>query len=192
MEMHDTTSLHRLFYALLLPPSLLDAIAALTTTLRDADGGHDVRWTSAENLHITLRFLGEVDTRKRVRAAELLREAVMPERIVLRVGRLDAFPSLRRPSVIVLGVRDEEEGLREAWRMADTFADALGIPPEERAFRPHITLGRVRRGRTIGAELGSELQSRTIDLHSFAAQGIALMESSLLLSGARYEIVERR
>lgn len=189
--MLDGISLHRLFYAILLPPPIVADLTTLITRLRDADDGHDVRWTSAENLHITLRFLGEVDMRKRVRAAELLRAAVMPERIVLRVDRLDAFPSLRRPSVIVLGVR-EEEGLTETWKMTEAFADALGIPPEERAFRPHLTLGRVRRGRTIGAELRAELARRTIDLHSFAAEGIALMESSLLLSGARYEIVERR
>ncbi len=102
--------------------------------------------TPAENLHLTLAFLGEIDAGQVESAGAVVQAAAegrAPWR--LRWTAPGAFPSASRPRVLWLGV-DGGEALREVHRaLAEALAGA-GLPVEERAFRPHLTLARVRRG----------------------------------------------
>ncbi len=105
-----------------------------------------VHWVRAESIHLTLRFLGEI---AETRTAELLERAgevldrVRPFEAVARMARY--FPSARRPRVLILGVEPRAAFVGLA-RAVDEACVKAGFPSDERSFRPHVTLARLRGG----------------------------------------------
>lgn len=172
----------RLFFAIPLPEPTLDAVAEALRPLRGLAPG--VGWTRRANLHLTLRFCGEVDDA----LAGPLVDAVAPwvRRLPPPAVRLvggGAFPDAHRPRVLWIGVQASLEPLVGA---IDRAVTALGVPPEPRGFTPHLTVGRVRAGRAdrVAAallELG--------EVASFQPDGVVLYRSHLAPEGARYEVV---
>jgi 2'-5' RNA ligase len=130
----------RSFVAIDVAPPVLKALQGLHAEL--ARHKADVRWVRPEGLHMTLKFLGYVEAPRleKVRAAL---EAAVREHAALRarVHGLGAFPSLRRPRVLWVGL--EGDGLAELAAAVDAALEPLGFEPEKRAFTPHVTLGRV-------------------------------------------------
>lgn len=103
-----------------------------------------VRWVPAANLHLTLKFLGDVSPANLQFVTQMLaREAGQCPCFSLRIGGTGAFPNSRRPRVIWVGIQ-APESLRSLYRSLEAACTRLGYPPEERAFSPHLTLGRVR------------------------------------------------
>jgi RNA 2',3'-cyclic 3'-phosphodiesterase len=102
----------------------------------------DIRWVRREGLHVTLKFLGAVEAPRleRVHAAVAAAVADRPA-LQLRVQGLGAFPSLRRPRVLWVGLHGH--GLVELAACVVAAVTPLGFEPETRAFTPHVTLGRV-------------------------------------------------
>lgn len=120
------------------------AAAAAVARLREAGVGREVRWVRAEELHVTLRFLGNVALASlpelvlRVRAET---NRLTPFR--LRPGAVVPFPSARRPRVVALGLEPEPDLARLA-AAVERGVVAAGHAPESRPFRAHCTLGRIR------------------------------------------------
>ena len=138
----------RLFVAIRFPESLRAALWDATAPLREA--GPSVRWTPVGQLHITLRFLGDVPTGSIGEIDERLSEAAAAcASFTLPLGGVGAFPSLRRPRVLWLGSGSGE--LSTLHSAVETALKACGFAPEDRPFRPHVTLGRVKRGSRRGA-----------------------------------------
>ncbi len=132
----------RTFIAVDVNSALAEKIAALLASF--AKTRADVRWVRTDGLHITLKFLGptrEADLPSVQAAMSAVADHHAPWQIELRgVG---AFPSLKRPRVLWVGVRDGGQ-LTEVARELDQALAPLGFAPEERAFQPHLTLGRFR------------------------------------------------
>jgi 2'-5' RNA ligase len=131
----------RLFLAINPPAALQQAIGAATSSLRESA---DISWVPEQRLHLTLKFLGEQPES----AVEPLRDAmrVIAQNHAPSVAALEgigAFPNFRRPRVIWMGI-DPEARLELLHHDVEVACDALGHPLEGKAFRPHITLGRVR------------------------------------------------
>jgi 2'-5' RNA ligase len=103
----------------------------------------DIRWTRVEGLHLTFKFLGDIE-RSQVEPILAALHGVAQQRPPLRVVAqgIGAFPNVRRPRVLWVGLRDEK--LHELSEAIETVLLPLDFPPEERAFTPHVTLGRVR------------------------------------------------
>lgn len=177
----------RLFIAINIPAAERHAIRVATAAMREA--APHVSWVTEDHLHITLKFLGEqpdsvVDS-LRAALSGVARAHRAPR---LELGGVGAFPNLRAPRVVWLGV--EQDGKLELLHHdIESACEALGHDVEGRVFRPHITLGRVRR------ELGRE-QTRTLASAARAvtyagvveATSIDLMESQLTPSGPRYMV----
>ncbi|HEY2910632.1 MAG TPA: RNA 2',3'-cyclic phosphodiesterase [Gemmataceae bacterium] len=131
---------------------------AIALQERLARTGAGVKWVEAENLHITLLFLGEVDDRdivpiSRSIEAAARREAAFP----LRVSGIGAFPTLRRPKVLWGGVSDGADPLRRLYADLEAKLLDLGLyRKEERGYTPHLTLGRLKSERD-GLDLAPEL-----------------------------------
>jgi 2'-5' RNA ligase len=164
------------------------AAAALARVLRRQPGGDAVRWVREESLHVTLRFLGSVDVDRLTGLVERVREQtaqIAPFR--LRLGPARAFPSPRRPRVIALDVEPAApvEALAAAVERGVVAAD---FPPEERAFRPHLTLGRVkgRAGRLLDVTAPDTAPDDAWDVTE-----TVLFRSDLGRSGAKYTPLER-
>jgi len=147
----------------------------------------DVAWVVPGNLHLTLKFLGEVPEARIESVAGALGEASLAaDAFEARIRGLGAFPSAHRPRVVWAGVTEgESEMIALARRVAMVLA-ALGFPRDERPFSPHVTLGRVRRpGRNPA--LSDALEGAAA--HEFGQMRVlsaSLMRSELGPRGARY------
>ncbi len=176
----------RLFVAINLPQ---EERARLEQEVRALRGARlPVRWVAADALHLTLKFLGEVPD-ARVGAIE----GVMTEvarafpPFWLELRGLGAFPNLRSPRVVWVGVQAPPELGRLAGALEDALA-GLGYPRENRPFSPHLTLGRAERDARAGdfrplAALAEQFTFRA----EVAARSADLMRSHLSPRGARYE-----
>jgi RNA 2',3'-cyclic 3'-phosphodiesterase len=120
-----------------------------------------VRWVEPENLHFSLKFLGDVDLLEVPTVCEAVTRAVAalpPFEIVARGA--GAFPDVDRPRTIWLGVADGSEQMVELNAEVERELAPLGFRREARRFRPHLTIGRVRDGRPGLSELGRLLRQQ--------------------------------
>ncbi|HZU16050.1 MAG TPA: RNA 2',3'-cyclic phosphodiesterase [Candidatus Dormibacteraeota bacterium] len=131
----------RVFVALPIPERQRQALAGHLAASAEAAPGY--RWVEPEALHLTLRFLGWLETARldRVRA-ELGRVRLGPFR--LRLGGLGTFPGRGLPRVIWLGLVEGTEPCASLAAQVESACHAAGVPPETRPFRPHVTLARAR------------------------------------------------
>jgi len=173
----------RAFLALELPDEIRREIEALEREL--ARTLSDWRWIRPEALHLTLRFLGEIEERAELEARAVWAAAagsVPPFR--LRVRGLGCFPGVERPRVLWIGVEEADRqgrllGLVDALERA---ARAAGFPPERRCFEPHLSLARAARGaRPRGPASSAAALAGTIPVRQ-----VVLFESKLESTGARY------
>jgi RNA 2',3'-cyclic 3'-phosphodiesterase len=182
-------SMLRAFIAIELPAELQKAISQCIGQLQKTAGKSGVRWVLVENIHLTLKFLGEVSPSSVDLIQQMLStEANLHSRFQITVGQLGAFPNPRRPRVIWLGV-DAPPELAALQRGIESAAAKLGYPPEDRSFSPHLTLGRVREkaSSTELTALCASLESmKTRSLGIAQVEGIHLFKSDLLPSGAVY------
>ena len=178
----------RLFVAINIPATIREAIYADAAPLRAATNA--VKWVSAPLLHVTLKFLGErSDTLVPDLARALSTVTVHHDPIDVRTTEIGAFPNFRRARVVWVGMTGETE-LRALAHRIDQAFEALGIPAESRAFRAHLTLGRVKgdmrpddaRSLAAAAELVREPRD-------FSVRTVDLMRSELGPGGPRYSVL---
>jgi 2'-5' RNA ligase len=134
----------RLFVALEIPPPVRENLAALINDLRAADAPSSknrARWVRAENLHVTLKFIGPVDAVKLDAIRAALAEVRSDAEVELRFRGLGFFPHDRRPRVLWAGV-EGSPNLPLLAREIESRLARLGVPPERREFAPHLTVAR--------------------------------------------------
>jgi len=176
----------RSFIAIAISEQIRDAAERLLKELKAA-GGSGVRWVDPTAMHITLSFLGNIDENSIVPLVQIMRDAargIHPFPLVF--SGVDAFPSLARARTIIVRVQDETESLRTLHRrLRDRLAEN-GFRVENRAFVPHLTLGRVK-GRAKGGALIDTLKTRAgALLGTCEAREVFLMRSDLTPRGAKY------
>ena len=173
----------RTFVAVLLPGELRSRLAQEVETLR----GHasNVAWVAADNLHVTIKFLGGVDEARLGEIASALTRSVIEPVFDVGVRGLGAFPSATRARVLWAGASESVPFTRLA-ESADRALAALGFPPEGRGFTPHVTLGRVREPRRNDALAQALDAAATRDFGTLRVGRVSLMRSDLSPRGARY------
>jgi 2'-5' RNA ligase len=186
----------RLFAAVDLEPTTRRAAFALGARVaRGLAGSGDrgrprVSWVKEENLHITMRFLGEVEDR---RAADLVAQFTAPlaTRVFdIELGGVGVFPPAGPPRVVWLGVTSGADRLFELNAELEARFDAWGYGREPRSFRAHLTLGRCRE------PLGPRARERVVrtdagDIGTSRIDGVVLYESRLSPSGPAYVALAR-
>lgn len=173
----------RLFFAVQTPEALRAELGALIERLRSWGSG--VRWVPPTGIHLTLRFLGEVEGSRLESILEAGRAgAAGAPRLRLRSGGLGTFPERGRPRVVWVGVQDEAGGLLRLHASLEGALEGAGLAREERPFSPHLTLGRVRPGADPRRALA---QAPALAPRAFEVDELVLMESFLGPQGARYE-----
>jgi RNA 2',3'-cyclic 3'-phosphodiesterase len=178
----------RLFFALDTPPELRLRIAELSRELQAARA--DVRWESADKLHCTLKFLGDTDESQvpAVKAAaHETASAVDPPPV--RYATLGCFPSRNAPRVVWVGIEDLSGALARLHDELDRALDMLGFEREERSFRPHVTLGRVKGTRNLH-HLIRALETLTFDSEPTTLSALRLVKSDLHPSGSVYTTIQ--
>lgn len=175
----------RLFVAINPPARVRERIAADTDALR---GVEDIRWVAPDRVHLTLKFIGEADAEsERAIAAAIALVAERHAPFEARLTAVGAFPSLRRPRVVWVGLEASPELAALQKDVEDELA-VLGIDREERSFRPHLTLGRARRGRPVDGRKLDSLARRTEVSDAWRVETLDLMRSRLLPTGAVYDL----
>lgn len=173
----------RSFVAIELPDSVKEELSALAARLK-VPGLH-ASWVSPGNMHLTLRFLGDVTADARARLIDLLEDAyqaVSP--FPLHVQGVGVFPNVRRPNVIWAGVGPFEGPLETLQASAEAAARAIGLPGETKAFKPHLTLARVKQ-LDHPAALQNVLETeQAFSGGEFVVQGVSLLSSKLTPKGA--------
>jgi 2'-5' RNA ligase len=179
----------RAFIALEFPNSLQDAIHRQTVKLREASGPSAARWVPPENMHLTLKFLGDVPASN----VEFINQVLMSEAAKIRcfslaVGRLGAFPSIKRARVVWIGVHGPAE-LGALQTNIERATARLGYASEERPFSPHLTVGRIRQSASIEDQqrLRRALESTEIgQIGETEIRSVTLMRSELRPTGSVY------
>lgn len=179
----------RAFIAVELPPPTRDMLAGVVRHLASrVDGG--VRWSRPESLHLTLRFLGNIDEETVPALSDAVsRSAVSAHTFELALGRIGGFERLRAMRVIWMSVAGDLEPLTELYRSLESGLESLGFARERRAFRPHITLGRVRDGAPVPQRRAVAEALAGADLEEGAmltVESIALIRSVLAPGGSEY------
>ncbi len=148
----------------------------------------EVGWVEESRLHLTLKFLGEQSADAAGALAGAIREVANAQRALeLEVGGLGAFPSRRRPRIIWLGIVPDPR-LELLQHDVELACEQLGHPVEGRAFRPHITLGRVKQ-EVLDARALAAAARTVIYRETAAVDTLDLMESRLTAAGPRYAVV---
>ncbi|MBI5295240.1 MAG: RNA 2',3'-cyclic phosphodiesterase [Chloroflexi bacterium] len=182
-------TLLRAFIALEIPASIQQAIQQQTAGLRKSADSSLVRWVTAGNLHLTLKFLGDVSsTNVQFLTQMLSREAGQHPGFSMQLGGLGAFPNPTRPRVIWIGIRAPET-LPAVYRSLEAATARLGYPPEERPFSPHLTLGRVKQSVTPTdlQRIRTALEAANVgQLGTVEVTSIHLMKSDLKPTGSVY------
>ncbi len=184
----------RLFVALEPPEPVRRRIAALQAELRRAAGraADEVRWVPAENVHLTLQFLGAVPEERVADVEAALRAAAAGSRaLALEVKGAGGFPNARRPRVVWAGVGGDVSALGAFVQDLGRRLAPLGFAPEERAFSAHLTLGRARDGRGAPGLAGALAHAAGADGTPWRAVDVVLFESHLSPKGPRYEAIAR-
>ena len=177
----------RLFVALNLPETVRTSLSACVRLLQSM--GFALRWVTPAQVHLTLKFLGDVEPEREGELVAALGRACTGARpVTLALGGFGVFPHTDRPRVVWVGVAPEPALELLQHRMEQEFA-SLGFPTEARAFRPHITLGRA--GTAASPRRFDHLESALADLRFDATAVITtvdLMESALQSGGAVYHV----
>lgn len=168
-------SMPRLFIAIPLPPPVTDLIGSIRAPLPGA------RWGDSRQAHLTLHFLGDHPESGVEPVGELLRQCTQIPPFHLTTGRLGTFGPPDTPRVLWLGVSDAGERLCRVHALLADGLRGMGLTPEDRPFRPHLTVARLRG--VTKREL-MQVLGRTLPQVTFPVERIVLYESILSPSGA--------
>ncbi len=163
-------------------------LAQIQKNLRDCRA--DVRWVAVPSIHLTLKFLGEVDPALLPALGESLEAGAGPEHAFdLRIHGLGCFPNLHNPRVIWCGIDTGRDSLFRLQKKVEDACRAFGFGPEDRPFHPHLTLGRVNGKRNLQPlldciKMGSDLEC------SFRANHFNIYRSILKPQGAEYSVLK--
>jgi 2'-5' RNA ligase len=179
----------RAFIAIDMPASIQQQLGEISSRLQALNQTNAIRWVAAKNIHLTLKFLGEVSPSNLEILTKILRaEAQKHAAFDLKVAGLGAFPSLRRPRVIWVGI-EAPPALLAFQRGVETESVRLGYAAEERPFSPHLTLARVSHSASPQDVrlIGESLSGVTVgDLGTVHVDHVVLFRSDLRPGGAVY------
>jgi 2'-5' RNA ligase len=189
----------RCFVGLELPAEVQAAAGEVLRELKRS--GADLKWVRPENLHVTLKFLGEVEDGRTQEICQAIEAACAGQpALELSLAEAGAFPSPQRPQVVWLGLAGQVAELAGLAGRIDEALAGLSFAPEARPFKAHVTLGRLRRGKG-GARSSASSAPLTRALvglasqaghegPSFVAQRVVLMKSTLTPQGSIYDPVQ--
>lgn len=179
----------RSFVALPLAGSIRGGATKLIRKLSELDGG--IKWVPTDNLHLTLKFLGDVENTEVHDISKVVSEICYQyDPFPLRFAGTGAFPDLSRPRILYIGVEDPTGALVEMVSEIETGLADLGFKPEPRDYRPHLTIGRSR-NRRISEEALEVLQAHAEkEFGEMETDVVELIASFLDKKGPTYNVMD--
>ena len=179
----------RTFIAIEIPSEIKSALAALQTELRRA--GADVSWTIPENIHLTLKFVGEIDERRIVEVEKAcVLSAAEFQPFALSLNGTGVFPNARQPRILWAGLSGEIGKVVEMNKRLDERLALIGFKREYKNFNPHLTIGRLKSNKKT-SELLALADAHQLPALSFSVTEIVLMKSELHPAGSKYSPIAK-
>lgn len=180
----------RTFIGIHLSPALLSAFESLIARLQQCPGSQAARWVPAKNIHLTLKFLGDVPAEQLPRIYGAVEHtAACHAPFQLEVANVGCFPNTRRPRVVWVGLKGDLEALLRLQGDLEGALERLGYPRERRPFTPHLTIARVKQ-QAVSSEVAALGQSIAtygpVTLGIVDVSRIHVIKSTLQPSGAVY------
>lgn len=174
----------RTFIAVELPGTIREELAGLQERLRSPD--LSAKWVSPDNIHLTLKFLGSVES-ERIRAITgALKGSLEDEKsFSFTLNGVGAFPSPSRPRVVWVGIKEGKEEVRRIAVKIEHALELMGFPKEKRGFSSHVTLLRIKREGKPG-ELRARIEGTDYRSDPIRVSSIAMMKSDLTPQGPIY------
>lgn len=178
----------RLFIALPLPDEVEQFLSNVILDLKQKRGR--VKWVASKNIHLTMKFLGETDENKVEAIIKSIESVAAKHKSVeCTIDRIGGFPNLRRPRVIWTGIENKEDNIDKLEAIASDTEDEmarLGFEKENRKFKSHLTLGRIKDARDL-YELTNYLDGYQLHPKEILFDRIVLFKSTLTPHGPIYE-----
>lgn len=181
----------RLFIAIELPAEVRHKIRQHTDRLRSEFPDVRASWAREENLHLTVKFLGDTPVEKVEMLSEALeRAATKVESFDMKVAGCGAFPTVGKPKVLWIGVSSAASSLARLHEAIEDECASLAIARDPRSFHPHLTIARLRhpRGARDVAQLHKEIEFESLAVE---AKDVCLIRSELSSEGSRYTVMAR-
>ena len=168
-----------------IPEDIRRQLSSVQSELKESHA--DVKWVRPESMHLTLKFMGEIDPV----LVDDIREAIGPivedtSPFPIAVKGLGCFPRLNQPRVVWAGLSDGNGEMAELQKTVEKGVEALGFRPEGKPFNPHLTLGRVRSVRGKDRLISQVRKLGEISLGNFLVDAVVQFKSELHPTGARY------
>jgi len=181
----------RVFCAIELPSLVREKISQHITRLREAMPDSPASWSRAENVHLTLKFVGEIPPRRvndLSQAAANAAEGFSP--LEIAVGNTGSFPQHGAPRVLWIGVDDYSGKLAQLHAKLDEESRRLGFEKEARPFNPHLTIARLRKPQGARA---LALAHKEMGFHATEVRvtALAVIRSELSSKGSKYTAISR-
>jgi len=179
----------RTFIALDLDSEIKVRLSDLLRRLRWR-GPKGITWARESGMHITLKFLGEIDEPRAARVVEAMKAAASAiPAFGLSIRGTGAFPPVPRPPRVLWIGTDEPAAFLDLQTRLESALEALGFEPESRPFHPHLTIGRVKNPSVLG-EAKAELERvKDAEFGEMTVRKITLFQSTLRPEGAVYSVI---
>ena len=181
----------RTFCAFELPESLRARIDQHSQLVREAVPEAAASWSRSENIHLTVKFFGNVD-QQRVPVISAVAAHVATEfsPIQIEVGKTGVFPRPSRPQVLWIGIHDPSQALANLHKQLENQLAPEGFPKEDRAFRPHLTTARIRKPHDAAKLAQTHLETK-FDTVEISLNELVLFRSELSSRGSKYTAISR-
>jgi RNA 2',3'-cyclic 3'-phosphodiesterase len=173
----------RTFIAFELPEEIKTLLGEIISALRPK--AKEVKWVQPQGLHVTLKFLGDIDEKivpGLSRGLDAIAQDYPP--LPVYITRLGAFPDMKRPRVFWAGLSGDIRVMSDIAGRVDKICTPFGLEPEKRPFRAHITIGRLKIPTVVNV-------AQEVRESPFTIENIVLYKSELSPSGARYSVLHR-
>lgn len=182
----------RAFIAIELPQDIKTYLARIQDRLKTA--GADVKWVEPKNIHLTLKFLGEIEEEKLNQICAIIKKiASCGNSFDMQISSVGAFPKISYPRVIWIGIEKGSEQIKEIAQNLENSLLSLGFQKENRPFSSHVTIGRLRsslnKAKLIQA-LTELVGNSSANNPEFTVTKLTLFKSTLTPKGPIYEVLK--
>ncbi|MEK6598961.1 MAG: RNA 2',3'-cyclic phosphodiesterase [Deltaproteobacteria bacterium] len=180
----------RTFIAIELPAKIIDGLKEIQDELKD--GTNKVTWVKPENIHLTIKFLGDIEADKIDSIVGLLEGAAAKSRSFdISAKGVGCFPTIDNPRVLWVGIEEGNVNMAALYNNIEDALSAIGFAKEERPFKPHLTLGRIKFLKDKKGLKERIERFKDITLGQYMVDSICLFQSRLTPEGAVHIKLEK-
>lgn len=176
---------YRTFVAVLIAEDLTQKVAEVQSEAKKL--APDVKWVAPENVHVTLKFLGDVREDRLPQVLSAIEDALRGRSAFeMSLSGIGAFPNPERAKVVWIGIEKGIDHIRELAKAVESGLERVGFSPENRPFKAHVTIGRIKTSKYLGRLAEGMDKIEAEDMGSQKVTSIAVMQSELFRDGPLY------